>query len=570
MEMYAGMAIGVAALAIYLFYRHKKILALRLTPQESSQINRVTLVAMSEPLLALEIAQRLGGHARQLAMQIVAPELIKAGHRSAGEQALAELSKSNKSAPLKIILEVMLQQGEPQAAQRLLHNADAQLPIDGHILCIQLDLANGKEQEALKLLKSVSEMQEVAGVDTLSRAHSLEIARLQRRFNMNKAAALSIAWAWSTLEADGELSWEELCAILQEFFQQDGSARVLELAEQLPARYKTSAASVLFEAGELEPAFALLSESGNDISVDTYEKLLKIALGANQPDKALRLIDFIPPHEADELLLSLMQWHLQRGETAAVDALLQKRAHSPEQHIELRLQLLVHSHEQQPSWSTALLLQVEDHLQHLHGQEHWEWYYLLTLEARLQAQAQLSVTRRDQTVIRNSLEQIARLNAQLPTSDKLLRYTVQAKLLHALGQNTAAVQLLDELVQQLKNHPDEDEDAYEHLQDLESVAHTYLSIDQHLPAISLRDELNKQGGCSHELSQEIVLNHIRHQRLAEAIDALDCSILIGGRNLLAPLRQTIERLHASARGRELHEKLLDALINGLLPQQAAD
>lgn len=569
MEVYAGMAIGVAVLAIYLFYRYKKALALRLTPHESAQINRVSLVAMSEPRLALAIAQRLDGHARQLALQVVAPELIKAGHRSAGEQAFAELSKANKSDPLKTILEVMLQQGESQAAQTLLKNSNAQLPIDGHVVSIQLDLANGKEQEALKSLKDVNELQAVAGAYTLSRADSLEAARLQRRFNMQEAAALSIAWAWFTLGADGELAWDELRAILQEFFQQDGSVRVIELAEQLPAPYKTSAASVLFEAGELEPAFALLSESGSDIPVDTYDKLLNIALNANQPDKALRLIDFVAPHAADPLLLSLMQWHLQRGETAAVDALLQQRVQSPERHIELRLQLFTHSHAQQPSWSAAQLQQAEHHLKQLRGKEHGDWYHLLTLEARLQAQAQLSAPRRDQTLIRTSLEQITRLNGQLTTSDKLLRYSAQAKLLHALGQNTVAGKLLDELVQQLKDHPDEDNDEYDHQLDLEGVAHTYLSIDQHMPAIALHNELNVQGFCSHALSQGIVLNHIRHQRLVEAIDALDYSILIGGRNLLTPLRQAIEQQHAPARVRELHEKLLDTLINGLLPQQAA-
>lgn len=569
MEVYAGMLIVVAALAIYLFYRHRKALALRLTPHESAQINRVSLVGMSEPLLALEMAQRLSGHARQLAMQSVAPELIKAGHRAAGEQALAELNKANKSAPLQAILEEMLHQGESQAAQTLLQNADAELPIDGHILCIQLDLANGKEEQALQFLKRISEMQAVVGAGTLSRAHSLEVARLQRRFNMHQAAALSIAWAWSTLGADGELGWDELRAILQEFFEQDGSARVLALAEQLPARYKTSAASVLFEAGELEPAFALLSESGSDLPVDTYAKLLNIALNANQPDKALRLIDCVPPYEADALLLALMRWHLQRGETAAVDALLQARAQSPEQHIELRLQLATHSHAQQPAWSATQLQQAEQHLKQLHGKEHEGWYQLLTLEARLHAQAQLSAPRRDQTLIRNSLEQITRLNSQLTTSDKLLRYSAQATLLHALGQSTAAGHLLGELVQQLKDHPDEDNDEYDHQLDLEGVAHSYLSIDQHLPAIALRDELNTQGFSSHELSQGIVLNHIRHQRLVEAIEALDCSLLIGGRNLLAPLRQTIAQQQTPIRGRELHEKLLDTLVNGLLPQQAA-
>ncbi|MWV17741.1 hypothetical protein F3I16_16995 [Pseudomonas sp. L-22-4S-12] len=568
MEVYAGMVIGVAVLAIYLFYRYRKALALRLTPQESAQINRVTLVAMSEPRLALEMAQHLDGHARQLAMQIVAPELIKAGHRSAGEQAFAELSKANKSEPLKTILEVMLQQGESQAAQTLLQNANAQLPIDGHVVSIQLDLANGKEQEALKSLKDVCELQAVAGVYTLSRADSLEVARLQRRFNMKEAAALSIAWAWATLGADGELSRDELRAILQEFFQQDGSDRVIELAEQLPASYKTSAASVLFEAGELEPAFALLSESGSDIPVDTYDQLLNIALNANQPDKALHLIDFVATHAADELLLSLMRWHLQHSETAAVDALLQKRVQSSEQHIELRLQLFAHSHEHQPSWSAAQLQQAEHHLKQLRGKEHEGWYQLLTLEARLQAQTQLSAPRRDQTLIRTSLEQITRFNSQLSTSDKLLRYSAQAKLLHALGQNTAAGKLLDELVQQLKDHPDEDDDEYDHQLNLKDVAHSYLSIDQHLPAIALRNELNTQGACSHELSQGILLNHIRHQRLAEAIGALDCSLLLGGRNLLTPLRQAIEQ-QAPARARELHEQLLDTLSNGLLPQQAA-
>lgn len=264
-----------------------------------------------------------------------------------------------------------------------------------------------------------------------------------------------------------------------------------------------------------------------------------------------------------------MQWHLQRGETAAVDALLQKRVQSPEQHIEVRLLLLAHSHEQPPSWNAAQLQQVEQHLQQLRGTEHGDWYHLLILEARLQAQTQRPAPRRDQTLIANTLEQIARLNRPLTTSDKLLRYSAQAKLLHALGQNTAAGKLLDELVQQLREHPDEDNDEYDQQLDLEGVAHTYLSIDQYLPAITLRDELNTQGFGSHELSQGIVLNHIRHQRLSEAIAALDYSLLIGGRNLLTPLRQAIEQQHAPARGLELHEKLLETLINGLLPQPAA-
>ena len=581
MEVFVGIGAVVAVVAAgYWFYRHKKAKALRLSPHDVAQINRVNLVLRSEPLLALEIAQRLEGHARQLALQYVAPQLVRNGHRAAGFQALAELVKPNHADPLKTILEILLEQGDPKAARELLDIKGSQLPIDGHIVGIDLALATGNKASAVQQLKAITELQEVAGAFVLSRADSLKLAARQRAMHMKQAASVSIAWAWSTLGADGTLDRQELRAILQEFFAQDGAARVIELAEQLPEAYKDCAASVLFEGGELEPAFILLGQAGAELPYETYPQLLALALAAERRDDALRLIDADPEYYTDDLLLKLLQWHVQRGETAAADALIEARLNTPEQHLTLGLELATFSHAYQPQWSLALRQRTEQQLEHVQGGENEGWYQLLELESQLQAQVHLPEARRDQALIGSLLQQIAELNTALEMPAIQERCEAQAVLLHALGKDDAAGQRLQALAQYIKDHPDEDDeeedegpDGYGFSQklDLERVAEAYLRIDQPLPAITLRDELERHDYPCRDVSLQIALNHIRHQRLAQAIEAIDVSTLTGGENLLTPLHQAIEQLQAQAptRYRELREKLLDTLINGDLSTQPA-
>lgn len=579
MEVFVGIGAVVAVVAAgYWFYRHKKARALRLSPHDVAQINRVNLVLRSEPLLALEIAQRLEGHARQLALQYVAPALVKNGHREAGFKALAELVKPNHAAPLKTILEILLEQGDPKAARELLDIKGSQLPIDGHIVGIDLALATDNKASAVQQLKAITELQEVAGAFFLSRADSLKMAARQRAMHMKQAASVSIAWAWSTLGADGTLDRQELRAILQEFFAQDGAARVIELAEQLPEAYKDCAASVLFEGGALEPAFILLGQAGAELPYETYPQLLALALAAERLDDALRLIDADPEYNTDDLLLTLLQWHVQRGETAAAEALIQARLKTPEQHLTLGLELATFSHAYQPQWSLALRQRTEQQLVHLQGGENEVWYQLLVLEGQLQAQAHLPEARRDQALIGNLLQRIAELNVALEMPAIQERYEAQSVLLHVLGQDEAAGQRLQVLAQYIKDHPDEDDEdegpgtyGFSQKLDLECVAEAYLRIDQPLPAIALRDELERQDFPCRDVSLQIALNHIRHQRLAQAIEAIDVITLTGGENLLAPLHQAIEQVQAQAptRYRELREKLLDTLINGDLGAQPA-
>ena len=577
MEVFVWIGAIIAVIGTgYWFYRRKKAQALHLSPQDVAQINRVYLIATREPLLALEMAQRLEGHARQLALQYVAPPLVKNGHRAAGFQALAELVKPNHVAPLQAIIETLLEQGDPQAARELMDIKGSQLPDNALLTSINLDLATGRQDSALKHLKLITEMQEVAGTFLLSRADSLKVAALQRTFDLNKAAAVSIAWAWSTLGADGQLDRQELRAILQEFFTQDGAARVIELAEQLPEACKDCAASVLFDNGELEPALILLGQAGTELPYETYPQLLALALAAERLEDALRLIDSTSGHVTDELLLQLLQWHVQRGETAAADALIQARLNSPVQRLTLGLELATFSHAYQPQWSLALRQQSAQQLEQLRGEEDSERYQLLVLEGQLQAQAHLPEARRDPSLIRSVLEQIAPLNASLEMPDIQFRLEAQALLLHALGQDDAAGQRLQVLAQHIKDHPDEDDEdegpgryGFSQKLDLEQVAETYLRIDQPQPAMALRDELERQDFQCREVSLQIALNHIRHQRLAQAIEALDVSTLMGGENLLTRLFQAIEQLQAQAptRYRELREKLLDTLINGDLSAQ---
>ena len=312
-----GLAVAIAGVAAYSFYRYRNALTLRVTASQWAVINRALLLARSNPLVGLEIARQLDGHARQIALQGLAPLLVAAGYRQEGLQALGELEKNNLPQPLKEVVELLLDQGDHLAAQALLDQTGVLMPVDGHIALMKLRFAKGDKDGALQILKMIGSVQTQSGADLVSAHDSLRIAPLQRQFGQTECAAMSIAWAWiNAREADGSLAPKKLRALLHEFYLQDGATRVIELAQQLHASEKAIAASVLFEFGDLEPAMTLLGEAGKHLPHDAYEQLQRQALAADELDKAERLIELAPAYEHHELLLGLMNWHAKMSKSA--------------------------------------------------------------------------------------------------------------------------------------------------------------------------------------------------------------------------------------------------------------
>jgi len=567
-----GLTLAIAGVAAYCFYRYRKALTLRVTTQQWAVINRALLLARSNPLVGLEIARQLDGHARQIALQGLAPLLVGAGYRQEGLLALGELEKNNQPQPLKEVVELLLDQGDHLAAQALLDQTGVLMPVDGHIALMKLRFAKGDKDGALQILKMIGSVQTQSGADLLSAHDSLRVAPLQRQFGQPECAAMSIAWAWiNAREADGSLPSKKLRALLHEFYQQDGATRVIELAQQLHGGEKAIAASVLFEFGELEPALTLLGEAGNHLDHDAYQQLQRQALAAAELDKAERLIELAPAHEKHELLLQLMSWHAKHGATALAEELLETRIHPPERRLELLLRLVNMSHASQPQWSAELLGRASELLPEvLHGEAD-SWYRLLILEGQLQAQARLPEARRDQDLISHNLAQLQALNPDLNLEEKLDRYCAQAPLLHLFGQIGSAVLLLEHLVEQL--HGDQAADDIERLFDLERVARVYLSIDQVEPAVALHEHLRTlEALYRHELSQGIVLNHIQHQRFDEAIAAIDFSILLDPNRVLTTLHQALQHLQLQEpeQARVLHQQLLHTLTNSPLTTGTPD
>lgn len=100
----------------------------RVSAEGAAQINRVALLTLLEPHLGHQLAQRLDGEARQLAMHQVAPALLLAGDRDLALGALAELTAGYRQSALEAMLENQLEQTGALATLDLLEASASPLP----------------------------------------------------------------------------------------------------------------------------------------------------------------------------------------------------------------------------------------------------------------------------------------------------------------------------------------------------------------------------------------------------------------------------------------------------------
>jgi hypothetical protein len=131
-----------------------------------------------------------------------------------------------------------------------------------------------------------------------------------------------------------------------------------------------------------------------------------------------------------------------------------------------------------------------------------------------------------------------------------MKLALQAKLLHDLEQTRQAGELLDQAVQALDDdHQSATLDPAEKTFFLEQLALSYVYIDDQAKAAELKNRLEQQAAYASQLSQAMVLNHIRQQRFEEAIAGLEL------RNL------ALETLSQSApeKAQGLRQKLIDSL-----------
>lgn len=559
--------IAVAAMILFAPHNKQEIPGLGITMEDAVLVNRSTLLSMTEPELALEMALRLEDEGRQLALRQVAPALLTGGHQNAALQALAELNEHHQQMALDSMLESLLDSDDAKGALALLETLAAPLP-SAPLLRIPLLEASGEHEQAKALLISVGQAQEARDGEEVSSYEHLRLARLQRRLGLNDQAVQSLQRVWTLLTLPGvELNRAEAMSVMSEYAALNLFPQVMELAAQMSPDGKSDAIAVLLEGGQPDAAFAMLNELGDEAPYLIYDELMEWALGKNHQDIALRLLDNTPQNKADSLLEKLMNWHAARNETAEADTLLNTRTNEPTQRIWLQLSLSKSNLQTQPKWSETLLSEATLQLEQLHGNERWSWMRMAALETRLHAQCRLPSLSRDSYLIRTHLDEMVQLHQQLDWDDKLFKYCVQANLLHELGQTAQASLRLDEAVRLYEaGNPDPElgdadlnDDYKQYL--LEDIALAYVSIDQHEKALALNEQLKQADFDSRELTQALFESHLKHERFEAAIDSLTLHNLLGTTGGLVQLRQALVNLHSSSpqRSLELQQLLLDTL-----------
>ncbi len=555
-------------IALILYSRQKtadRNEGLELTSNLTAQINQTLLLSKAEPLLALKLAETLPGEARELALQLVASELYLAGHKTQARELYQQLPPHARDYVLNTLIETLLDSDDTQACLELLENWGESLP-SWPLLQVRILQARGEQERALAVLGELSDPRQAAAHERQSIGNLLILARLQHQAGMQDAALASVELAWSAFDQseDGHRqstlrSLFEACATLGQF------DTILTRAAPLPAEERAQAVAALIQAGQLDAALNLLAPISEDLYSTTHSELMDLALARPPIDNALRLLEKAPDLHRYSLLLSLLSHLATQGQTAEAEALLLSLEPEPSQHPGLMLSLCEQHHATQPQWAEALLAKA---LQQIDGykndQEFWSGMRMQALHTQLQLQSRLPAHRRDSWLVRSSLEEWQRLHQQQDGEQQLLCIREQTRLLHDLGQTAQARTLLEQALELLDSDSLPEVDEMDKTFYLEDIASAYLSIDEAQQAQVLQDRLHSLEAGSRDLEEDLLLNHIEHQRYAQAIEALNLSVLLSDKKPLSRLYQALEELHQRApeRAAELQQQLMERFSNG--------
>lgn len=532
----------------------------------TAQINQTLLLSKAEPLLALKLAETLPGEARELALQLVASELYLAGHKTQARELYQQLPPHARDYVLNTLIETLLDSDDTQACLELLENWGESLP-SWPLLQVRILQARGEQERALAVLGELSDPRQAAAHERQSIGNLLILARLQHQAGMQDAALASVELAWSAFDQseDGHRqstlrSLFEACATLGQF------DTILTRAAPLPAEERAQAVAALIKAAQLDSALNLLAPISEDLYSTTHSELMDLALAMPPIDNALRLLEKAPDLHRYSLLLSLLSNLATQGRTAEAEALLLSLEPEPSQHPGLMLSLCEQHHATQPQWAEALLAKA---LQQIDGykndQEFWSGMRMQALHTQLQLQSRLPAHRRDSWLVRSSLEEWQRLHQQQDGEQQLLCIREQTRLLHDLGQTAQARTLLEQALELLDSDRLPEVDEMDKTFYLEDIASAYLSIDEAQQAQVLQDRLHSLEAGSRDLEEDLLLNHIQHQRFAQAIEALNLSVLLSDKKPLSRLYQALEELHQRApeRASELQQQLMERFSSGM-------
>lgn len=523
----------------------------RITPTDAAQINRISILSLSAPELALQVASRLWGDAWQIAHVSLCSVLLKLGREEEALKLLSSLEAPYAQKALEEMLQHLIDEGQVDKAIEMKTRLPAQrlsLPL----LDAELLLAEGKADEARSVLAALAQS------DHLDASQLIDLARLQQRCEMPDAAQASLARAEVVLNAEEQSSiiqWRPFMQALAEF-QRYG--QLLQLAER-SEEDKRFIAQLLLDQGQYEHCLTLLGSLDSSAAyLLDYEKLLDQLLQDQRHDLAQELLANATGSTHSILLEHYLDWHARRGDTQQAQKLLDKETPrlEPATLNWLLLNLAQRHFQSQPYWTADLLRQSDRLVSSRKGQPEWPFMRLLHLQHLLKEQAGRALSQRDSWTVRNHLEEIAKLHAQLEFDDALSERIHHCELLQALGESEQARTLAQEIERQLRDaqFPEEDDQGF--------YCDEFVTVMIRLGALDTARKLLEEGLASDWQEEPLLQAHVEADRLEEAVELISFKTLIGHAD--APINALHQRILSLAeqdkqRSQRLQQRLLERL-----------
>ncbi|WP_161865238.1 tetratricopeptide repeat protein [Pseudomonas yangonensis] len=523
----------------------------RITPTDAAKINRISILSLSAPELALQVASRLWGDAWQIAHVSLCSVLLKLGREEEALKLLSSLEAPYAQKALEEMLQHLIDEGQVDKAIEMKTRLPAQrlsLPL----LDAELLLAEGKADEARSVLAALAQS------DHLDASQLIDLARLQQRCEMPDAAQASLARAEVVLNAEEQSSiiqWRPFMQALAEF-QRYG--QLLQLAER-SEEDKRFIAQLLLDQGQYEHCLALLGSLDSSAAyLLDYEKLLDQLLQDQRHDLAQELLANATGSTHSILLEHYLDWHARRGDTQQAQKLLDKETPrlEPATLNWLLLNLAQRHFQSQPYWTADLLRQSDRLVSSRKGQPEWPFMRLLHLQHLLKEQTGRSLSQRDSWTVRNHLEEIAKLHAQLEFDDALSERIHHCELLQALGESEQARTLAQEIERQLRDaqFPEEDDQGF--------YCDEFVTVMIRLGALDTARKLLEEGLASDWQEEPLLQAHVEADRLEEAVELISFKTLIGHAD--APINALHQRILSLAeqdkqRSQRLQQRLLERL-----------
>lgn len=523
----------------------------RITPTDAAQINRISILSLSAPELALQVASRLWGDAWQIAHVSLCSVLLKLDREEEALKLLSHLEAPYAQNALVEMLQYLLDNGQRDKALEIKNRLGADLS-SLPLLHAELLLTEGKADEARSVLAALAQD------DQLDADQLIALARLQRYGDMPDAAQASLAKAEAALNTEEQRSLIEWRPFMQALAEFQRYPELLQLAER-SEEDKRYIAQLLLDKGQYEHTLTLLGsvDSAAAYLLD-YEKLLAQLLHDQRHDLAQQLLLNSTGSTHSILLEHYLDWYARQGDIRQAQKLLDDEASrlEPATLNWLMLNLAQRHCESQHYWTGDLLRQSDRLVSSRRGQPEWPFMRLLYLQHLLKEQAKRPLSQRDSWTIRNHLEEIAKLHAQLEFDDALSERIHHCELLQTLGEPEQARTLAKEIERQLRDaqFPEEDDRGF--------YCDEFVTALIKLGELDTAGKLLEEGLTSDWQEEPLLQAYVEADRLEEAVEQISFKTLIGHAD--APINALHQRIvHLAEQDKQRSQRLQQRLLERL-------